>query len=81
MVEDLNIPFASVVDAADQLERWSGGFGALLEMFDAAGVGDQARPQFVEHLASFAEPTSDGVMLRATYYTSVLRPSGDDPGQ
>lgn len=73
-VDELHIPFESVEDAADQLERWSGGFGALLEMFDQAGVGPEARTQFVSHLGSFVEPTSDGVLLRATYFTNVLRP-------
>lgn len=71
--EDLIIPFASAADAADQLERWSGGFAQMLATFDGLGVGDEARARFVDHLDGFATPADDGIGLRARYHVSVLR--------
>ena len=77
-VNELHIPFESVEDAAVQLEAWSGGFGSLFEMFDRAGDGELARSRFEEHLANFAGPNTEGVSLKATYYTSGLRPPDAD---
>lgn len=71
-VASLSVGFASTADAAEQLERWSGGWTQLLEMFDGLGVGADARRRFVEHLAAFARPDGAGVALDARYHTSVL---------
>ena len=71
--DELLIPFASVADAADQLERWAGGWAQLFEAFDGAGVGAEARSRFVDHLASFAVVGDGGIQLRARYHVSVLR--------
>lgn len=72
-VDELRIPFDSVEDAADQLERWSGGWAQLLEMFDGMGAGVDARFRLHEHLASFATSFATGIELEALYHTSVLR--------
>ena len=72
-VGELIIPFASVEDAAEQLERWSGGWAQLFEMFDGLGVGREARARFVDHLASFSDPTDLGIGLHACHHASVLR--------
>lgn len=71
--DELLIPFASVSDAAEQLERWSGGWAQLFDGFDALGVGDDARARFVDHLEAFSTSTDDGIGLRAVYHVSVLR--------
>lgn len=71
--DELIIPFSSVAAAADQLERWSGGWGQLFEMFDQIGVGREARTRFGDHLASFSTTVGDGIGLRARYRVSVLR--------
>ncbi|MEL6891769.1 MAG: class I SAM-dependent methyltransferase [Actinomycetota bacterium] len=71
--DQLLIPFASVADAAEQLERWSGGWAQLFDGFDALAVGDDARQRFADHLAAFSTSTDDGIELRATYHVSVLR--------
>lgn len=72
---ELLVPFASVAEAAEELERWAGGWTQLLEMFDANGDGAIARHLLVDHLASFADPSDVGVTLRADYQTTVLRRS------
>ncbi len=73
--DELRIPFASVSDVAEQLERWSGGWAQILGNFDALGVGGLARGRFRDHLASFATTRHDGIELRARYHVSVLRRS------
>ncbi len=75
-VDELLVGFESVEDAADQLERWSGGWGRMLEMFDAFGAGDQARTLFAEHLEGFARSARTGIALEALYYTSVIQAPG-----
>ncbi|MEM9712752.1 MAG: class I SAM-dependent methyltransferase, partial [Actinomycetota bacterium] len=69
---ELVIPFGSVDDGAEQLERWSGGWGQLLELFDSIGVGDDARARFVDHLDAFSSDGDSGIVLHATFHTSVL---------
>lgn len=71
--DDLIVPFASVDDAAEQFERWSGGFAQLLETFDSLGVGDEARHRFREQLAAFSTETDSGIGLTLRYHASVLR--------
>lgn len=71
--DELVIPFASVEDSAEQLERWSGGWAQLFEGFDALGVGHEARARLVEHLASFSMSSGGGIGLRARLHTTVLR--------
>ena len=73
--DELLVPFASVEDAAEQLQRWSGGWAQLFENFDGLGVGREARTRFVDHLAGFSTNVDDGIGLRARYHTSVLRPA------
>lgn len=72
-VDDLVIPFDSVQQCADELERWSGGWTQLFETFDALGVADEARVRFRAHLDSFTTPVDHGIGLTARYHTSVLR--------
>ncbi|MFV0309582.1 MAG: class I SAM-dependent methyltransferase [Desertimonas sp.] len=74
--DDLLIPFDSVPDCAAQLERWSGGWTQLFEHLDALGSGPEARERFHEHLHRFAEPTAEGIDLRARYHASVLCRTG-----
>ncbi|MEM9466251.1 MAG: methyltransferase domain-containing protein [Actinomycetota bacterium] len=71
---DHPIAFASVVDAADQLERWSGGWTQFLEGLDALGHGSEARRRLRAHLSTFAETRSGGITVTARYHTVVLRP-------
>ncbi|MEO1059934.1 MAG: class I SAM-dependent methyltransferase [Actinomycetota bacterium] len=73
VADDLVIRFASVADAAEQLERWSGGWAQLLETFDSLGVGGEARARLVEHLAAFSTTQEKGIGLCARFHTSVLR--------
>ncbi len=73
--DDLAIPFDSVRDAAEQLERWSGGWAQLLEALDALGEGDEARRRFRDHLAGYAQSTESGIVVEARHHTSVLRRS------
>lgn len=73
---ELMVAFPSVEDAADQLERWAGGWTQLLETFDALQLGDEARVLFREHLAAFSADTDDGIELRLDYHASVLRRVG-----
>lgn len=75
--DDLHVEFASVADAAEQMERWSGGWAQLLEGFDEMGCGAEARHRFEEHLAAFSTPSGHGIALTAGYYASVLRRTTD----
>ncbi|MEM9607221.1 MAG: class I SAM-dependent methyltransferase [Actinomycetota bacterium] len=73
---ELMVAFPSVDDAADQLERWAGGWTQLLEMFDTLDVGGEARQRFRDHLAAFSVATSDGIEISLRHHTSVLRTVG-----
>ncbi|MEM1332538.1 MAG: methyltransferase domain-containing protein [Actinomycetota bacterium] len=75
VVDDLRIPFESVDHAAEQLERWAGGWTQLLERFDELGVGAEARRRFRDHLAAFSTPAANGLVLCAYHHVSVLCPA------
>ena len=75
-VDTVDIGFDSASDCAEQLERWTGGWGQLFEVIDQAGNGERGRERFVEHLEQFAAPeaeTTNPFSLRATYHSTVLR--------
>lgn len=66
-VAEVPIPFASVDAALDGMLRWSGPWQMIFEALDAQGKGEPGRAAMREHLAGFAEPKGDGVVLSARY--------------
>ncbi len=70
--DEVLIPFDSITDCADQLVRWSGGWGRLFSALSDGGVADLARERLIDHLSAFATSTDDGILLSAAFHASVL---------
>ena len=80
----IGLEFASVEDAIDQLEQWSGPWQQLFAHFHENGTLDAARAllvvDFSQHMVPVAERPSTGVALRADYVVSVLRRHASSEG-